>query len=92
MKVKVEFTVAGKTKDCSREFPFTMHPPLQDGSSNAASSSAAAAGSSSSARPLDMSDMAPALPEYERPPEYDEANEGPPAPQINDEKSRTPFN
>jgi hypothetical protein len=70
MKIRGIFSFANKTKDFDREFSVTIHPPLER-SDGQASSSAAAAGSSSQA--YGMESLEAALPEYDRPPEYDEA-------------------
>ena len=72
MKIRGAFTLAGKTKEFDIEKAVTIHPPIE--TANDAlwpPSSSAAAGSSS--RPFGMGDVEAALPEYDRPPEYDEA-------------------
>ena len=69
MKIRGTFTLAGKTKEFEREFVITIHPPLER--SNGQASSSEVAGSSSQA--YGMESLEAALPEYDRPPEYDEA-------------------
>ena len=75
----------GKTKDFSREFSITVHPPLQ---ANQASAAPLAATAGSSRVATEMSDMASALPQYEYPPEYDRPTEEPLQPVSQHEQSK----
>ena len=68
MKIRGAFTLAGKTKEFDIDKSVTIHPPIETANEG---SSSAAAGSSS--QPFGMGDMDAALPQYDRPPEYDDA-------------------
>ena len=89
MKVKGAFTVAGKVKDFSQSCLITVYPPLLTADSVAGPSSSAMPGSSS--QPLRMGNMEASLPQYERPPEYEEASAEAPPPPIKDGKDRAAF-
>ncbi|KAK3686991.1 hypothetical protein LTR37_019243 [Vermiconidia calcicola] len=68
-------TVAEQQKPFLRRCEVTIHPPLQPVAAGPSFPSAVAANSSTA--PFDMSSIDAALPEYERPPEYDEAATAP---------------
>lgn len=86
--MEIEFCIfaAGKEKRFKRRVPITVHPPIEDdgmpgrasdsGYAEASSSSAAAAASDPAAKDLPAPPTPPKpeldLPEYERPPEYDQ--------------------
>ncbi|KAF2724810.1 hypothetical protein K431DRAFT_281763 [Polychaeton citri CBS 116435] len=88
--VSFSFLVAGKHKSFSRENPIVVHPPLQQPHANIEAaqvgSSATARGSyvggtpELSQRPNGTNGIENALPEYERPPGYEEATTDAPAP------------
>lgn len=72
MRIRGAFTLAEKVKEFDIERAVAIHPALANTSSGGGQgSSSAAAGSSS--RPLGMESVEVALPEYDRPPEYEEA-------------------
>ncbi|KAK3712585.1 hypothetical protein LTR37_009028 [Vermiconidia calcicola] len=71
LKINGAFTVAEQRKSFARRCEVSIHPPLQSSTAGPSYSSAVAARSSTA--PFDMSSIDAALPEYERPPEYDEA-------------------
>jgi hypothetical protein len=82
MRVRGTFTFANKHKEFEKDYSITIHPPLDLANASLweASSSSAAAGSSS--QPFAMENWEAALPEYDRPPEYDEAIEEAPQSQA----------
>lgn len=71
IQVRLVFKLTGKYRDFGESYQVFIHPPLQVADSEAAVAS-------SSARPMaegEMGDPGSTLPQYERPPEYDEGNE-----------------
>lgn len=74
MKVELEFTVAGKTKEFENEFMISVHPPLQEQPSGAPIAGP-------SGQQLGTSEEPQALPRYEEPPDYGQAwDDRPPVP------------
>ena len=73
LKVKGVFTVAGKVKDFSQESSIVVYPPLQSTIPSVGPSSSAIAGPST--HPFGSGNAENALPQYERPPEYEEVLE-----------------
>ena len=81
MRVRGTFSFANKQKEFEKDYTVTIHPPLELANASLwEASSSAAAGSSS--QPLRMDSLEAALPEYDRPPEYEEAIEEAPRPEV----------
>lgn len=79
MNIRGSFTVAGKSKDFESDFTVVIHPPIERADAEAGSS----------AQPLGMASLEAALPQYDRPPEYDEAvSELPEAEAVSKDKEK----
>lgn len=92
MKIKMAFWVAGKNKPFTQVHHIEVHPPLEDGGHVEAGSSSVAAASSSAGERLIMGEVIAtlpeaALPQYERPPEYEEAPDDSPVDGVGNGKA-----
>jgi hypothetical protein len=81
MRVRGTFTFANKHKEFEKDYSVTIHPPIELGNASLWEASSSAAGGSSS-QPLGLESLEATLPEYDRPPEYDEAIEEAPRPGV----------